>query len=239
MSVTQSLSDIQTMLKYIEGLLTNKNTDEQTEHLSSIGQNTMDIINHIKTMNETLLTINDNVLSKHEEIIEHASLLTKESLDALIRKIEENESAQKVIFEDVQAIYTRYEESAAQILSVMTDNAKGQAETTVDLSRSIKEVSQNINSMNEKLLSKNDIASMLDEINNQLGVIINTDAENVRSNQASLEAINNTLLETKELIESSSGTLQSIQDMYTESTSRLSVIDTKMDAMTKYVMGGD
>lgn len=239
MSITQSLSDIQAMLKYVESLVAGKNGDQQEEHLKNIGQSTLDIINNVEALNTSLLSITEDVMTKHVEILEDSSEITKESLEALIQSIEENEVIQKQVHEEIQAIFNKYSKSVSKVMSYMTNNKKYQEEIVGGLHDKIGDINENISSVNEKVLSKNDMSSIMNEIGEQLRTIINTDAEINNRNQSMLTSINDNLLTAQELMTSSSDELQSIKQMYTESTSRLSVIDTKMEAMMKHVMGED
>lgn len=239
MSITQSLSDIQVMLQYVEGLIKNQNEGQQTEHLSNIGQNTLDIINHIETLTTTLSHMSDDVMIKHEEVLEGNSVLTKESLENLIRKIEDNEIFQKQVHEEIQDIFTKYSESVSKVMSYMTNNKKHQEDIVGKMDEQISDINKSVGDINEKVMSKNDMASIMEEIGNQLHAIVEAGAESDKQNQGMLQTINDNLLATQEMMESSSSELQSIKKLYTESTSRLSVIDTKMDAMTKHVMKED
>lgn len=238
MSITQSLSDIKVMLQYIESLMKGQNHDQREDKLSIIGQNTLDIINNIKEVNQSLSAINGEVMDKHEELLEISSVLTKESLENLINKIEENESVQKTIHEDIQEIYTQYSESVSKVMSYMTNNKKHQEEIVDNLGKQIEAINQHVISIDDKTLAKDDMTAIIGEISEQLQAVINADTEMDKHNQSLLEKIHDGISATQSIIQSTSEDLQTIKDIYAESTSRLSIIDTKMENMTKHMMKG-
>lgn len=238
MSITQSLSDIKVMLQYIESLMKGQNHSQREDQLSTIGKNTLDIINNIKEVNQSLSAINGEVMSKHEELLEISSVLTKESLENLINKIEENESVQKTIHEDIQRIYTQYSESVSEVMSHMTNNKKYQEEIVGNLGKQIETINQHIVSIDDKTLAKDDMTTIIGEISEQLQAVINADTEMDKHNQSLLEKIHDSISATQSIMQSTSEDLQTIKDIYAESTSRLSIIDTKMENMTKHMVKG-
>jgi len=238
MSITQSLSDIKVMLQYIESLMKGQNHDQREDKLSTIGQNTLDIINNIKEVNQSLSAINGEVMDKHEELLEISSVLTKESLENLINKIEENESVQKTIHEDIQEIYTQYSESVSKVMSYMTNNKKHQEEIVDNLGKQIETINQHVISIDDKTLAKDDMTAIIGEISEQLQAVINADTEMDKHNQSLLEKIHDGISTTQSIMQSTSEDLQTIKDIYAESTSRLSIIDMKMENMTKHMMKG-
>jgi len=238
MSITQSLSDIKVMLQYIESLMKGQNHDQREDKLSTIGQNTLDIINNIKEVNQSLSAINGEVMDKHEELLEISSVLTKESLENLINKIEENESVQKTIHEDIQEIYTQYSESVSKVMSYMTNNKKHQEEIVDNLGKQIETIGQHVSSIDDKTLAKDDMTAIIGEISEQLQAVINADTEMDKHNQSLLEKIHDGISTTQSIMQSTSEDLQTIKDIYAESTSRLSIIDMKMENMTKHMMKG-
>lgn len=235
MNMTQSLSDIQTMLAYIKEVLEEQDAEGQTQKLDNVGEDTLSIINSIADMNTSLVDMQDSILPKHQEILESNADITKEALDDLVQKIHNNEDIQQRTHADIKDIFERYEKSVSKVMSHMTENKKYQQEAIGDINNDIDTINTNIHDINAKVLSSDDVAELVSGMEEQLQMIAETDKEVSAENQTLLTSLNEKMGTAKDLMQASSEELQTIKEMYTESNSRLSTVDMKIDAMTKHI----
>lgn len=238
MKTQQTLSDISTLLQYIRSVLDSQKENPHEEQLESMGQVTLKIITTLRDLSNLITHDNRDMILNYTETVQSESDKFKESLENIASLLHSHNTSQTEIHELLDKAYEDYFEAVHTTSSQLKENHLQNHESFKDVTNTIESLQEVMSSIDNKILSQADLEDILSGISTRFEEIMSGDDAFNKSSGHALEVIGNQLDTTNDILASVSESLESIQESFIESTSRLSLVDVKSDNIINILTEG-
>ena len=234
-SPEQTLSDIRVILQYIKEHLSLEKQSSRGEQLDHMGQTTLKILTALSSVDTSMGETYQGIFTTYTDKIDNISQDLKSSLSLVSHEIKENIISNEDLQIKIAGAYDKYVQDSIAITQALSDQHvlnKGQYES---ITNTLDDLAISIDGINEKIVSAEMLEEVFATLYDKLDGMAEADQSFDKASKSALGVIGGQLNTATELLENISGSLGSIEASFTESTSRLSLVDVKADAILKIV----